>query len=186
MVIEAPNADRPTPPSEDDPQTVCLEETAFKDDAWLGVNLLTKYNVLEYFSRSPFYVPPTSVDEQYLLLEEQEPHLYVIGKQLRSKTLAVYYILDQTVFQAPSLCAVLGARTARCLHNLKHAFSCAQSLYDPLYLGGSSGSEDHDATAAKAPQASVSFQPAATADKVEHERATERLMHAILGKKMKM
>ena len=53
------------PPLED------LTTTAFKDDAWLAHNPLSKYNVLEYFSRSPFYVPPRSVQDEYLVAEER-------------------------------------------------------------------------------------------------------------------
>ena len=110
-----------------------LTHQAFRDDAWLGVNLLTKYNVLEYFSRSPFYVPPDQ-GFYYLITEEQEPHLYVIQKVATSsrKCLAVFYVLDQTVFQAPTLASVLRARTARCLHHLKRTFDQALALYDPL------------------------------------------------------
>ena len=130
-----------------------LAETAFKDDAWLATlptpNLLSKYNVLEYFSRSPFYVPP-SLNEEYVIVEEQEPHLYVIQKQVRNvandavKTTAVYYILDQTIFQAPTLEGILEARTSRCLYNLKEAFSCAQSVYDPCSAAAASVSSSRE------------------------------------------
>ena len=117
-----------------------LTHQAFRDDAWLGLNLLTKYNVLEYFSRSPFYVPPDH-SFYYLITEEQEPHLYVVQKVASEaqattgtfrKCLAVFYVLDQTVFQAPTLSSVLQARTARCLHHLKKTFDQALALYDPL------------------------------------------------------
>ena len=145
-----------------------LATTAFKDDAWLAHNVLSKYNVLEYFSRSPFYVPPQRVGEEYVILEEQEPHLYVVQKQRtdprtgRTAYLAVYYVLDQTVFQAAALGNVLGARAERLLCNLRDAFGACRELYEPSEVERSSS------------PASARVPPAP--EKAEHQRATDRLL----------
>lgn len=52
---------------------------------------------------------------EYILQDAQPPHLFVIRKQWRSlagviNSLAYYYILDGTVYQSPTLHAVLSAR----------------------------------------------------------------------------
>jgi hypothetical protein len=55
---------------------------------------------------------------EYELQDEQEPHLFVICRQLRTAPRAVvkqavYYILDGSVYQAPSLHAALSSRIVR-------------------------------------------------------------------------
>eukprot|EP00850_Spirogloea_muscicola_P003931 SM000016S01919 [mRNA] locus=s16:530779:531945:- [translate_table: standard] len=62
------------------------------------------------------------------MAEAAEPHLFVFCKQRReapdkATLLAVYYILDGSVYQAPSLHAVIGARTSRALNHIRQAFS---------------------------------------------------------------
>ena len=125
------------------------------DSVWLGQNELTVFNVLEYFKGSPFYAAPEK-HEEYLLVEKQEPHLYVIRKlkQVGDKkvTSAYFYVLDQVIFQAPTLEAVLKARMERCRYNLKALFTSAQELYDPCakrsaqehLSGDDQGSKDAD------------------------------------------
>jgi len=111
-------AEPPPPPP---PPFPSLAETAFKDEAFLGLSPLSKYNVLEYFSRSPFYAAP-GPGQEYVIVEEQEPHLYVIQKRADRKAVAVFFILDGSIFQAPPLAAVLRARCDRFEHNMKKAF----------------------------------------------------------------
>jgi hypothetical protein len=56
---------------------------------------------------------------EFVLADAQEPHLFVIRRQLRGAPgaapvpQAVYYILDGSVYQAPTLEAVLSARLVR-------------------------------------------------------------------------
>ena len=56
---------------------------------------------------------------EFVLADAQEPHLFVIRRQLRGAPgaapvpQAVYYILDGSVYQAPTLEAVLLARLVR-------------------------------------------------------------------------
>ena len=55
----------------------------------------------------------------YLLADSQPPHLFILRKVYRHAqggaltTLAFYYILDGSVYQAPSLQAALLARMVR-------------------------------------------------------------------------
>jgi hypothetical protein len=58
--------------------------------------------------------------------EALDPALYVIHKRHRApggqvRRLAVLYVLDGVVYQAPGLHAVASARLARCGHNLRAA-----------------------------------------------------------------
>jgi len=56
---------------------------------------------------------------EYELQSAQEPHLFIICRQLRSAPKAVtrqqfYYILDGSVYQAPSLHAAMASRVVWC------------------------------------------------------------------------
>lgn len=56
---------------------------------------------------------------EYLLADSQPPHLFILRKMYRHSgggtitTLAFYYILDGSIYQAPSLQAALLARMVR-------------------------------------------------------------------------
>jgi hypothetical protein len=55
---------------------------------------------------------------EYLLADSQPPHLFILRKMYRAvggtiTTLAFYYILDGSIYQAPSLQAALLARMVR-------------------------------------------------------------------------
>ncbi|KAK9828463.1 hypothetical protein WJX72_000141 [[Myrmecia] bisecta] len=139
-----------------------LTGTVWRDDVWLGLSALgTSAAALEYFSLSPFYdvqsnnelarrqgqdpsnpvvlqaLPP---GPEFVIQDAQAPHLFIIRKQLRSspKTVssqALYYILDGSIYQAPTVYAVLQARMKRCLHNSRWAFGRMQADLDPLQDG---------------------------------------------------
>ena len=75
---------------------------------------------------------------EYVLADSQEPHLFVIRRQRRGPPgtqpvpQAMYYVLGGTVYQAPSVAAVLRARLARCLFSTRRAFERMQGDLDPL------------------------------------------------------
>jgi mediator of RNA polymerase II transcription subunit 6 len=75
---------------------------------------------------------------EYVLADCQEPHLFVIRRQRRGAPgtqpvpQSVYYCLDGTIYQSPSVAAVLQARLARCLFSTRKAFEKMQSDLDPL------------------------------------------------------
>lgn len=75
---------------------------------------------------------------EYVLADCQEPHLFVIRRQLRGspgtqpQPQSVYYVLDGTAYQAPSVSSVLQARLSRCLFSARRAFERMQGDLDPL------------------------------------------------------
>jgi hypothetical protein len=75
---------------------------------------------------------------EYVLADCQEPHLFVIRRQLRGAPgtqptpQAVYYVLDGTAYQAPAVASVLKARLDRCLFSARKAFERMQGDLDPL------------------------------------------------------
>jgi hypothetical protein len=117
---------------------------SFRDAAYLQRNVLSLHNVLDYFALSEFYdrtcnnalcvmqrvdlsqmVNMTGVE--YVVFHAHEPSsLFVVRKQRRSSPelaehLLTYYIINGTVFQAPSLGAVLSSRILKSLHYARRA-----------------------------------------------------------------
>lgn len=128
---------------------------SWRDDMWLAAFGLHHGNVLDYFALSPFYdrkcnnergmmagkprSQPPAMGEgvEYLLADSQPPHLFILRKMYRHAlgaitTLAFYYILDGTIYQAPPLQAALLARMQRCMYCIKGAFTDMQQDLSPL------------------------------------------------------
>ncbi|OQR98075.1 mediator of RNA polymerase II transcription subunit [Achlya hypogyna] len=120
----------------------------FKDTVWLSTFELNHHTVLYYFALSPFYdkncnnerlkMQRLPLDQlvnmrgiEYELLpnlSKQLPQtLYIIRKQFRtSKTnaqvMAVYYCLDQTIYQAPNTFTMITSRLKKCSYRINKAF----------------------------------------------------------------
>jgi len=118
---------------------------SWQDPRW--VPILNKDNVLDYFSErsNPFYNRTCNnetikmqrlslqhlenmVGLEYILLHHQDPVLFVIRKQHRQSpkqvtTLADYYIIAGTVYQAPDLGSVINSRLMTTLHHMESAFT---------------------------------------------------------------
>eukprot|EP00884_Botryococcus_braunii_P017784 jgi/Botrbrau1/468/Bobra.110_2s0107.1 len=146
-----------------------LTDTCWRDDQWLQIFPLNTFTALDYFSFSPFFVRGCNNDIarmqgldsskmgilppgiEYVVQDAQEPHLFVIRRQHRTspKTSptpqAIYYILDGTIYQAPSLHAALTARLNRCLYSLRRAFHQMQADLDPLIKGLSARDQEDTA-----------------------------------------
>jgi mediator of RNA polymerase II transcription subunit 6 len=138
------------------PRVEDLTGTCWRDDVWFQTyGLLSHLSALDYFAQSPFYdstsnnevarqrglrleqLPQGAPGVEFILQDAQPPHLFVVRKQFRSlagvlSPLAFYYILDGTIYQAPSLHAALSARIDRCIWTVKSAFSLLRSDLDPL------------------------------------------------------
>lgn len=108
----------------------------FRDETFLAAygGVLNQDNIMEYFSNSVF------CDKRFLndgTLEYRqiptghEPHLFIIRKLAPSvtgpqagrgeETLAEYYVLQGTIYQAPDLHALCTSRVQNCAHFLKKA-----------------------------------------------------------------
>ncbi|KAI3651855.1 hypothetical protein MP228_003158 [Amoeboaphelidium protococcarum] len=120
---------------------------SFRDVAWLQTYGLGAVNALDYFATSQFYDPTCNnevvkmqtkfnnlaemgdmmirmVGVEYVLAHVQEPILYVIRKQKRKSEIEVelletYYILEGTVYMAPSLKDVITSRLMHCSQSLQ-------------------------------------------------------------------
>lgn len=112
---------------------------SFRDTVWLQSFPLTAQTVLHYFALSPFYDRSCNNERlkmqrlgleqlknmrgvEYELLpnlaQQLPQQLFLIRKQRRSsrnqvEPLAVYYVLDGTVYQAPNIHAMLTSRLVR-------------------------------------------------------------------------
>jgi mediator of RNA polymerase II transcription subunit 6 len=161
------------------PRVEDLTGTCWRDDLWFQTyGLLSHLSALDYFAQSPFYdstsnnevarqrglrleqLPQGAPGIEFILQDAQPPHLFVVRKQFRSiagvlSPLSFYYILDGTIYQAPSLHAALSARIDRCMWTVKSAFSLLRSDLDPLgergkeALAGEVAAEIHRQQAAK-------------------------------------
>ncbi|CAI5478566.1 unnamed protein product [Closterium sp. Yama58-4] len=147
------------PPGPPQPAVPSLDLTGlcFRDQIFLNFvgGCLVPGNVFDYFANSPFYdrtcnneqlrmqgIHPLDtarlremVGWEYSLHMAQEPHLFVLRKQKRdgpdrTTPVAAYYILDGSIYQAPSLHAVIGSRICRALHHLRAAFSMTRAALD--------------------------------------------------------
>ena len=140
-----------------------LATITFKDTAFLQIFGLNEINVLDYFAQSQFY-DSLCINEQLKMqarfneLEAQQldittmkgvefslwyftlqPSYFVIRKSQRysptsTKLLAIYYIIDGTIFQAPQLHVLLGNRLKTALFFLEKAISktAETALFHPI------------------------------------------------------
>ena len=122
------------------------------DPVWLDAHggLVEPHTAEEYFSGSQWYdrtclneqwkiqgVYPTddarsrSTGVEYRLVHLQPPILYVLRKERREsgqdpRALGSYYILDGTIFQAPTVEHVITSRMAKCVYHVKAAMGLLQ------------------------------------------------------------
>ncbi|KAI5186421.1 mediator of RNA polymerase II transcription subunit 6 [Nematocida homosporus] len=129
-----------------------MENTCFRDPAWLQYNPLTSDTVLEYFSFSQFYDRNCNNEVlkmqtqhstlattgaflekmsgvQYVVHRAEEPYLFIIKKCYRhtpekTVTLDYYYVMNGTVYQAPTEKEVSRTRQTNIL------FSMMETLND--------------------------------------------------------
>ncbi|CAN8075839.1 unnamed protein product [Agarophyton chilense] len=131
-------------------ETEDLTGVMWHDKNWLSFFPLTKEHVLEYFSLSQFYdercnnqqiklqrLDPKLLETmpgiEYQVTADPAPGLFIITKFLRSirppnlEPLAMYYVLEGDVYQAPSIHAILSSRILQSLHHLRKAFETMQN-----------------------------------------------------------
>jgi hypothetical protein len=125
---------------------------SFRDTVWLQSFPLTVQTVLHYFALSPFYDRSCNNERlkmqrlgleqlknmrgvEYELLpngaKQLPQQLFLVRKQRRSsrtqvEPLAIYYVLDGTVYQAPNIHAMLTSRLVRLPPSLSLSLSCLQ------------------------------------------------------------
>ncbi|KAJ3304042.1 Mediator of RNA polymerase II transcription subunit 6 [Kappamyces sp. JEL0829] len=116
-------------PSQDAEQ-VDLTTVSFKDTAFLQAFGLHEFNVLARFNN----LLPAELDikllkgvEYELWYFTQQPSYFVLRKSMRyspvkAELLTIYYIIEGTIFQAPSLDKIATMRLTNTLHFLNEAF----------------------------------------------------------------
>jgi hypothetical protein len=85
-------------------------------------------------------------EHEYVVTEWLEPALFVIHKRHRRadgavRRLAVFYVLDAVVYQAPTLHALVTSRVSRCAHNLRAALEALRPSTDGAEAAGDSKAE---------------------------------------------
>jgi mediator of RNA polymerase II transcription subunit 6 len=133
-----------------------LTHVSWRDNFFLANFPLTQDTVLDYFSGSPFYdascnneqvrmqgldpaVLNNMVGTEYIVTNQQEPSFFVIEKVYRydketTETLQVFYILEGTVYQCPSLRSLLLSRLSESFFHLSCSFQSLQqaSLFSKI------------------------------------------------------
>ncbi|KAJ7527269.1 hypothetical protein O6H91_16G045800 [Diphasiastrum complanatum] len=139
------------------PSPLDMTSISFRDQLWLNTYPLDRSLVFDYFALSPFYdhicnneqlrmrsIHPLDMSHlskmtgiEYILHEAQEPHLFVLRKQKRDSPekvtpLAMFYVLDGSIYLAPLLYNVIGSRVARSLYHISNAFEMAASKLEKI------------------------------------------------------
>ncbi|KAF0709470.1 Aste57867_5909 [Aphanomyces stellatus] len=133
----------PRPPAHSDDYNA-----SYRDNVWLGQFELNHQTVLYYFAGSPWY--DKSCNNEILKMQrrplehlvsmtgieyELQPNdakqlpqnLFVIHKKNRTgprtaAVMAIYYVLDQTIYQAPNTYTLLTSRLKKCSYRINKAF----------------------------------------------------------------
>ncbi|KAI8920550.1 MED6 mediator sub complex component-domain-containing protein [Entophlyctis helioformis] len=156
-----------------DPTDDDLTGVSFKDTAFLQAYGLNEFNVLDYFALSQFY-DNSCLNEQLKMqarfnelqahqLDRRQmrglefdlwyythiPSLYVIRKQTRhsptkTELIAVYYIIEGTIYQAPSLYQLLSNRVRTSLYFAQQALETGRKEYRYHPIRGYRWSDEAD------------------------------------------
>ncbi|KAI1315943.1 Mediator of RNA polymerase II transcription subunit 6 [Mortierella claussenii] len=122
----------------------------------IGVGGLNPDNVLDYFAQSPFWDPECNnavlrmqtqfnnlgemkqrlsemTGVEFALVHERYPTLFVIQKQRRRSPqqvtpMAIYYVLQGSIYQCPDLSTLLSNRILGSLHHVESAFNEARVM----------------------------------------------------------
>jgi mediator of RNA polymerase II transcription subunit 6 len=177
------------------------------DKVWLSYFPLNDTTALDYFSLSQFYdrscnnelvkmqrldpaLMSTMAGIEYKLLPSPSENLFLVSKSRRVTApkpavavLAVYYILNGNVYQAPTAHAVLSSRVLQALHHLRNSFDVLQSHARPSPAPQSGAAKHWSPPAAAVYAPRRDLPPEAESDAGRHERrAIDRIMYDLLDK----
>lgn len=133
-----------------------LSHVCFRDVAWLQNIPLDDTSVMDYFAMSQFYdrtcnnevlkMQARFTDNaallsqlhkmtgvEYAVLSSQPPKLFIIAKQQRhspekTSILSLHYVLDGSIYMAPSVHGVIGSRVTLSLYYLNEALKYAKKF----------------------------------------------------------
>ena len=130
--------------------TAADTQSAWRYDEWLAAYALDERSVLDYFAHSPYYdldclneqakAHGLTPDEVRQLTGTEfgvaaaAPDLFVIERRLRRGPddvgiVAVFYVLQGTLYVAPDLHTLLSSRVERAAWRLEQAVLAARTLY---------------------------------------------------------
>jgi mediator of RNA polymerase II transcription subunit 6 len=185
-----------------------LTGVTWTDKVWLTYFPLNAETVLDYFSLSQFYdracnnelvkmqrldpaLMSTMEGIEYTLVPSSSLTLFRIAKSRRAITpqpsvtlLAVYYIVNGVVYQAPTAHAVLSSRILQSLHYVRDAFDIMQrhAVPEPALLS-SKRNWDPPPTPADALAQKAQAEPITQSDAGLLEKKTmDRILFDILDK----
>jgi MED6 mediator sub complex component len=185
-----------------------LTSVTWTDKVWLTYFPLNAETALDYFSLSQFYdracnnelvkmqrLDPALISTmegiEYTLVSPSSPNLFRIAKSKRVITpqpsvtlLAVYYVVNGVVYQAPSAHAVLSSRVLQSLHYMRNAFDIMQSHAIPKPgLQSSSRNWKPSPTPSDVLAEATDAEPASVSDANPLERkAMDRILYDIMYK----
>lgn len=180
----------------------------WSDKPYLSYVPLAQENAMAYFAMSPFYdkscnnelVHMQRLDEalmatmegiEYSLLPPVCEHLYRVTKSRRTVApkpsltlLAVYYILNGNIYQAPTAHAVLSSRIVQSLHHLRRSFDTLQAhaLPAPAPASASSSACHWRPPPAAAAAALRDDEDAETDAGTYERRAVDSILYDVLDK----
>jgi len=116
---------------------------SYRDEAWLSVNNLDKSLILDYFSRSPFFIPGSKLEREsgetltssqttYTLRPvtelENKAGVYLIQRFENGVCVSTFTCLGGTIVQCPPLHALVGSRVGRAAVHLSAALRTLREL----------------------------------------------------------
>ena len=117
---------------------------SYRDDVWLSINRCDKALCLDYFSRSPFFIPGSKLDHDnsmesspssqisYSLRPvteaEDKVGVYVIQRIENGILCGLYCIINGTIIQSPPLSTLVISRCGRAGAHLASALRTLREL----------------------------------------------------------
>jgi hypothetical protein len=131
-----------------DPDSPHRLQELYCDPSWLSLNPLTKGTVLDYFSRSPFFIPGASLEREgvepapqslsggvnvsYSLRPvseaEERAGVFTISRLQNGVCVGMYTCLGGTIIQCPPLESLISSRVGRASVHLEAALKTLAAL----------------------------------------------------------
>lgn len=138
-----------------DPDSPDRLQESYSDPAWLSLNPLNRGTVLDYFTRSPFFIPGASLEREgveavpqslsgvsvsYSLRPvseaEEKAGVFTISRLQNGVCVAMYTCLGGTIIQCPPLERLISSRVGRASVHLAAALKTLAALEELEGMAG--------------------------------------------------